>query len=64
MKTKELDKLVAFRVSGTQEAKLNSFCELNRITVSKLLRNFVEGLDGRVTSSPQNCHQGANKVNP
>ena len=64
MKTKELDRLVVFRVSVPQEAKLNSFCEQNRVTVSKLLRNFVEGLEGRVTSSPQNCHPGANKVNP
>lgn len=64
MKTQELSKTVVFRVSVHQETKLNSFCEQNSVTVSKLLRSFVEGLEEGVTSSPQNYHPGANKVNP
>jgi hypothetical protein len=44
---------VIFRVNEPQREKLNSFCKHNRITVSELLREYVEGLNGEVTSFPQ-----------
>ena len=44
---------VVFRVSRPEKDKLDSFCKQNRITVSELLREYVEGLNGEVASFPQ-----------
>lgn len=55
-------KIVVFRVSGTQKTILDSFCEQNSVTPSVLLRNFVEGLQERVTGPLRNNTQELQEV--